>query len=527
MAEKSHTGFASSLGLAFFVSTSGLLVVWLVTLSLWQSFEWFAVAYGVCIVLPTGFLVRVAGGRTRDGVIAVAVALVMGGGTYAWSSPEVRATCLNALAPHLPVSTLFSALDDVEQVSVAACHGLLRTNFDRLRFRVSDFSKRPAVTAACLSKDLSGTDGDYLMRREIVQIWSESLMTGTSPEVCAYMDPFVKLNAIQHQDAAARLLLLVSGAQLPEVRECARAAFVAEYPTSLQQLKALGNPKGIELKVAERLLTTLISASYGETVDPKIRELTATPVLKQWGLSLGCSLMSIGPTPAIYAQRLNVATRLQSCAVIEGEMAVTVWSTACEESTENSEDGLVTTHKLCGMIRRSARDVAVEMASVILHNALQTMKQNELSVEIAMGQRSLDADQMSNAFLPSDDLLDDYDPYMAAQMGREFRDHRRQLGGYQKEVLEGRVGKGPSKGMVQAALEIAKTGEIRGNRIPKDGDIDIQKMFTREMIGEMEKMLTDPSLDRSGLITADSDMGFDMGEEGMSVEELLGTELGR
>lgn len=527
MENKSPSTFASSIGLAFFVSLGGLLLISILTVSLWKSFEWMAIAYGLGVLIPTVLAVRIGGGGVKEAIVGGVISALIGTSTLLWQSPQTRGTVLETVENQVPVSALFSALDDVEDVSVVACQALLRTNYDRLRFRTQDFAKRTHITATCLGKGLEGTDGDELMRRDVLKVWQEQLLTSTSPRVCEYMEPFATMTSSHHpEDAAARILSIVTGAQIAEVRECARASFVARFPSPLQQLKGLGNPTALDVSFAESLLTSLTSTSYGENTEPEIKKLTNTPIMRQWGLSLGCALIAQGNDPTSYAQKLNTATKLQSCAAIEGEMAVSVWANACSESLEDTQNGLVTTNTLCNSIRNAAREVSTRMASTIVHAAINAMNQQKLVQEMGAATRALDRSAFADSFSPGRNLnLDGVPALMADQMRRDMYDYDLNVGGYTREVMGSAVPR-PSRGMMEAANEIVLTGKIRGVDIRSKMDVNLEEMFGDDRKNALKALTSDPGLDPVGLITQDEvDMGVE--SDAMTVEELLGEEFTR
>lgn len=527
MENKTPSTLASSIGLAFFVSLGGLLLVSILTISLWKSFEWMAIAYALGVLIPAVIAVKIGGGKTKEVIIGGVIAAAVGATTYLWASPQTRGIVLEAVEARIPVSALFLALDDVHDVSVVACQALLRTNYDSLKFRTQDFAARTNVTVKCLGEGLEGTDGDELLRRDVLKLWQGQLLSSNSPLVCEFMEPYATLTSMHQPDeAAAQILSIVTGAQIAEVRECARESFVKRFASPLQQLEGLGNPANLDVTFADGLLTSLTSSTYGENTEPEVKKLTNTSVMRQWGLSLGCALIAQGNDPTNYAQKLNTATRLQSCAAIEGEMAVSVWANACSESLEDSQSGLVTTSTLCNAIRNAAREVSVKMASTIVHAAINAMDQQRLAQDMGAASRSLDRSQFADSFLPSRNMnLEELPSLMGAQMRRDIHDYDRNVKGYSREVMGSAVPQ-ISKGMMEAANEVVLTGKIRGIDVRSKMDVDLDQIFSDDRKKQLQELANDPSLNPSGLITQDEvDMGVE--SDAMTVEELLGEDFGR
>ena len=358
------------------VALTATVLVFVVTAWGWHGTVWAFANYGAFVVLPLVVFAALLTHSVGQTIAALFIAAICGGPLYVWELPEVRAAVAEHAGGALPGSTVMLAIQDPDtRVADAACVSLVSRGYDTVRFQLPELVRRPDVVASCLTRDVEGTDAPALLRREVAQMWEGKILTSNTPNVCKLLPEFVTVSGAQTADMPARILRIATTAARQEVRVCAMEMFAQQYPTPLKQLQALGNPSDVDPVVGADLFRGLTTITYAPLTTGIHKKMTNTPLMKQWGLSLGCRLLVEDVQATESAPMLNTAVSLQGCGQADGDNALLVWSQTCSAVLEGSRDGLVTTSAVCDRIHTFALDNAIATASTIVHSAIERLTQ--------------------------------------------------------------------------------------------------------------------------------------------------------
>jgi hypothetical protein len=486
---------ASTLGFAIFISVTGFVLLVIVAVVMWWNMLQLALLYFALVPAATGLAVYLSHGDVRQSAVGFLVALIMGGLTYTWTVPEVRAQSIRLAGGTMNPETLFTALEDpAEVVGFAACDVLMAQHLELMRVRVPDFASTPARALRCFDREVESSDADEILRREVALFWSKQLADGGDAE-CTYLPAFAKFRERDSTTLAADLLGVMTRSQDASTQECALGEFKSRFPTPLKQLEGLGDPRKLAERDADALFLSLTNASYNAVPDKTTQAVTTTPLMKQWGLSLGCYLVDAGPSPSRYVQRLNSMMRMEGCGEIDVPEASSLWSSACSESLSGTH-GLVTQSRLCRAVGNQAIGLSIRGASTVVGSAIEALATSELATGIRTGDHRSKSDIMDQIL--AEGLGPDAEAGIAMKFGYEFESKRFQM----RQALREVDGKDPEKmndlERERFMKELAESGEFEGVNL-------------KEALGE------------EGFEAMMKEVGTDDGEVGsMTVNELIG-----
>lgn len=520
----------SVVGLASTLSLSASVLVFVFTAWGWETVIWAATRYALFAMAPMAIAIGLWANSFKHGLVTAFIAAFFGAPLYVWTLPEVRTEAVKVAGPYLPGMTLISALDDeVNAVADEACVALMGRGYNAVRFQIPDIMRRPEVIAECLSRDFEGTDAPALIRREVAAQWETKILSANTANACDLLPGYLKI-VEKDADVAARLLNFATGAAHEAVRQCALEEFAKAYSSPLKQLKALGNPDKVDANITMPLFRGMTSATYGPHTKGLHKQILDTPLMKQWGLSLGCRIVVDANHAAEAAPMLNTAASLQGCGKADGVDALSVWANACADALEGNSEGLVTTSMVCERIHTHAMETALGSASTVVHAAVESLTQQELERQIAIGERQRKLSDRLNTFAGFDaheEALDDLPPAMAADMRRQLSGVRRG-GGQVYPDFNGAMKGGINKGMAELFIQMGDSGAINGIDIRKEiarSGADPDEVFNKERMAEVRKALNSKTLDQSGVNDEGADAGmYDPDVSGPTMEEFLGRE---
>ncbi len=526
--QPSNSPISSVLGITSTMSLSAMVLVLVLTAWHWEGIVWVGTRYGLFVVVPLVLLIGLwtkSAGKTAG---ALLLSVLCGAPLYLWALPETRVAVLEIAGSAIPGSSIVRAIEDSDgDVANAACVALVSRGYDSVRTQLPELMKRPEVVSSCLLRDVEGTDASALLRKQIAQEWEDRILKANTPNACGLLPHLQTLSQVQSADAAARLLRIATTAHHDAVKLCAMEAFSTTYPSPLKQLQALGNPSQIDPLVAESLFRGLTNMTYGTKTTGVFKEITDTPLMRQWGLSLGCRVIVESKNASETAGMLNTAVSLQGCGMAEGDQALSVWSGACIDALEGNQEGLVTTSAVCDRIQKYAFQTATTMASTIVHGAITRLTQQELERQIAIGDRQekwMDRLAQFTGSEQSEDALSDLPPAMAQDVRRQLGAIKRSQTSEMYDLIAGSpMRSGMNKGMVEVYLKGGNGGldpKVRKAIEESGGNVD--EIFSKENMANMNLIAKDKHLDQSAVNVDGLDAGVENDAGGITVEEFLG-----
>ncbi len=530
MSEQPSTSPISSvLGITSTMSLSAMVLVLVLTAWHWEGIIWVGAQYGLFVVLPLTLLIGLWTKSPGKTAAAFFLSLLCGAPLYLWAIPDTRVAILEIAGSAIPGSSIVKAIEDTDDdVANAACVALVSRGYDSVRSQLSDLMRRPEVVSSCLLRDIEGTDATELLRRQIAQEWEQKILKSNTPNACGLLPHLQMLSQVQSTDAPARLLRIATTAHHEAVKLCAMEAFSTTYPSPLKQLQALGNPSEIDPLVAESLFRGLTNMTYSTKTTGVFKKITDTPLMRQWGLSLGCRVIVESKNASETAGMLNTAVSLQGCGMAEGDQALSVWSGACIDALEGNAEGLVTTSAVCDRIQKYASQTATTMASTIIHTAISRLTQQELDRQIAQGDRQEKWMERLDRFTGADQvegaLSEDLSPAVAQDLRRQMGAMRSQQTKENYELLMAtQINSGITRGGAEVFLQMGNGGlDPKLRKMIEESGGNVDEIFSKDAMARMNVVLKDKNLNQSGLNTGDSDAGTQDDAGGVTVEEFLG-----
>ncbi len=475
---------------------AGAVLVLILGIWHWERIQVLAGGYLVGVVVSVSIGAMIYSKKPGHAIIAFVCTLLTGSLLVTWHLPETRAQIIAGIGRYLPSHTLLLGLGDSDETVVAqACQSLVKKGYGEVQHLTPDFAKRPTSSITCLSKDIQGTDADELLRRDLSRLWEKEVLENPKA-TCGAVDAYAKMAPRIYSDFPARLLHLSFASNSIEAVACARKAFNDAYPPGDERLEGLGNPGDVDFKVAAPLFDELIQAGYSSTAIEADKEMMSDPMLVQWTMSLGCSLLTEGDDVTRTIRSLNQAMASSNCGAATGENSAGIWANTCEEAVD-PETGFATEEKMCELIGTYARGEAISYAKTIVMSGVELMQWRAMQEKVEEGFAHRSGSAYDQRFVPADlmeaTLTEGGLPIgVTHDLGYGFSSVRRYGGGARSAMQSGSVKTSASKTALEVFVAMGESGSFNGTSVDelfKDTEASPKDVFSSSNMKDAKELL--------------------------------------